>query len=189
MSEHETPLAIYLPVDIDAEGRGAWCEAVFTDLAGAKGGELIEHDAWLPLLDAAASEPIPEGASGSILLVSAALPPTYLWVTAAQPAGHPTQLGDAILDTQLVGPRDANPPATASSRVFQRSRGGWVEQDDDQSLFLQTSVTATTLAIPGLGPVDVCLWFNSSNPVGAEELQPAIAEIALSPDLVTYLST
>lgn len=189
MPETDIPLAIYLPADLDATDRGAWCGEALAELIADGVVERGESESWLALLDAAAAETLPDGASGVALLVSAAQPPTYLWVTLAQPAGAPTRLGDAVLDTQLEGSPLPPPGVASAGEVYQRTRRGWVEQAEGAPVFLQTSVTATTLTIPGLGATDVCMWFNSIDPVAADELQRTVAEIALSADLLTYLST
>ncbi len=189
MTEHVTPLVVYLPVGLDAAEQGGWCEAVLGELVGAGAVDRDDAGAWRPLLTAAAADVLPEGVSGAALLVSAEQPPTYLWITMAQPAGWPTGLGDAVLDTQLPGAPLPAPALAAPGQVYQRIRRGWVERPDGAPVFTQTSVTATTLAVPVLGDTDVCLWFTSLDPVAADALQPAIAELAVSAELLTYLSS
>lgn len=189
MTEHVTPLVVYLPVGLDAAEQGGWCEAVLAELAGAGAVGRDDAGAWRPLLSAAAAEALPEGVSGAALLMSVEQPPTYLWITMAQPAGSPTRLGDAVLDTQLSGAPLPAPGPAAPGQVYQRVRRDWVEQPDGVPVFAQTSITATTLAVPMLGDTDVCLWFTSIDPVAADALQPAIADVAVSADLLTYLSS
>lgn len=189
MSEQDLPLAIYLPGALDEAQRREWRDVVVADLMEAGAVDQEGVSSWSQLLDTAAADEFPEGASGAALLVSTQLPPTYLWITMGQPSGNPTGLGDAVLDTQLAGEAGPPPGLAAQGEVYQRTRAGWVEQPDSEPVLVQTSVTATTLDVPGLGPTDVCLWFNSIDPPAADDLQPAIAELAVAEDLLIYLST
>ena len=190
MPDDATPLVIYLQPALTPAEQADQCAALLAELAAA-GVVAPGHEAsWLPVLQQAVAEPLPDSASGMALLISGGFAPTYLWITAAQPAGSPTRLGDAVLDTQFPGDPAPAPDATlAEGDVLHRVRSGWVPLGDGESAFVQTSVAAVTRTVPGVGDVDVCVWFNSIEPDAPEELRDAVAGIARSDELIAYLSS
>lgn len=190
MPEVNAPLMLYVEPDLSPEEQALWRDTIAAELRAAQLIRPGEESEWLTLLTTAAAEELPEAASGKALLLSEQLAPTFVWITVAAPGGEPTRLGDAVLATQLPGD-PAAPPATPEGDqdpVFQRSRLGQEVLSDGSELVVQTTVTTTTVTLPELGLVDVCLWFNTIDLTGADAVLPLVAEIAQSPDLLTYLS-
>ena len=186
----DQPLVIFVPVGVPAEVVPEWREFVISELSDAGVVASEDRSVWSSLLDEAGSMEIDGPASGVVLLMAPRVPPTYLWVTLSQPAGRPAELNEAVLDTQVPGQNHAPSWATPGDapQVFQGFRIGEMSMDEGVAAMFQVTATSSTLSVPELGDVDVCLWFGTFELEAVDGLLPVVANLMADPDLVAYLA-
>lgn len=184
------PVVVFVPPHLTPGEVGEWRDSIIQELLETGRIARAGRETWHQLLDQAGSQELDEAASAMLLLVPPTSAPLYLWVTLAQPAGRPIELGEAVLQRQLpnleLGKADIS--QVPEAEVHQGYRVGEIRISPRESVTFQVCVTVATLTVSTIGDVDVCLWFGTADLDIVDELLAVIAGVMVDSNLTEFLA-